>query len=152
MKSPRGLFVALVRHDREAGIRTAPAAGVPVKSNSDGQYPISPYPCYVGGNLTYLCYVNIKFRCASSRPLEGTAALSFADTTLNMPFDAHQGTKFSIKPFSKGLRIPKAEPLVAPTAGVAVKLHSDGHAYGECCREITFGWSECNFTLPLLCR
>ena len=40
-------------------------------------------------------------------------------------FDPHQGTKLGSS-LLEGLRIPKAEPLVAPTAGVAVKLHSDG--------------------------
>ena len=35
----------------------------------------------------------------------------------------------------------------APTAGVAVKMNSDGRAYGGCCREIEFRRSEFYFTL-----
>ena len=36
-------------------------AAVTAKLHSDGQNAISPYPCYVGDNLTYPCYVDIRF-------------------------------------------------------------------------------------------
>ena len=42
----------------------APAAGIAVKLNSGGRNSISHYFCYVGDNLPYPCYADIKFRCA----------------------------------------------------------------------------------------
>ena len=38
----------------------APTASIAVKLNSDGQNSISHYLCYVGKNLTYPRYVDIK--------------------------------------------------------------------------------------------
>ena len=39
--------------------------------------------------------------------------------------------------------------MVAPAAGVPVKLNSDGRAYGERSREIEFRWSRLAASVPV---